>query len=291
MTLPSALRRVLILLPVCLLLAGCDGFWGDGDDAKNALLTEAQAKKNQQDYAGAIALLEKALEANPHLARAHWELGLIYYQSTPEVQDAAAAIYHFRKLLQIAPDWKQAESVTNLINTCKLELAKTAPLGPPTTASERLVAQLTASLQKVTASAQKLAAEKQQLQDVLARTQVQWQQAAAENAQLRALVQRLQTPPAPVPQAGAPTNAPPVRPAPAGNLAPLAATPARGQGINPAPPPRVMPAPAPRLYRVKTGDSLSSIARAHGVKLADLMAANPGVEPRRLKVGAELKLP
>ncbi len=284
MTLPSALRRVLILLPVCLLLAGCDGFWGDGDDAKNALLTEAQAKKNQQDYAGAIALLEKALEANPHLARAHWELGLIYYQSTPEVQDAAAAIYHFRKLLQIDPNWKQAESVTNLINTCKLELAKTAPLGPPTTASERLVAQLTASLQKVTVSAQQLTAEKLQLQDALGRTQGQLQQAAAENAQLRALVQRLQTPPTPIPQPGAQTNAPPVRPAPsAGNLSPLAATPPRGQGINPAPPPRV--------YRVKPGDSLSSIARAHGVKLADLMAANPGVEPRRLKVGAELKLP
>jgi LysM repeat protein len=44
-------------------------------------------------------------------------------------------------------------------------------------------------------------------------------------------------------------------------------------------------------YTVKSGDSLAKIARANGVALADLEAANPGVDPKRLKVGQKINLP
>ncbi|HXB02470.1 MAG TPA: LysM peptidoglycan-binding domain-containing protein [Opitutaceae bacterium] len=44
-------------------------------------------------------------------------------------------------------------------------------------------------------------------------------------------------------------------------------------------------------YTVKSGDSLAKIARANGVSLADLEAANPGVDPKRLKVGQKINLP
>jgi LysM repeat protein len=44
-------------------------------------------------------------------------------------------------------------------------------------------------------------------------------------------------------------------------------------------------------YTVKSGDSLARIARANGVALADLEAANPGVDPKRLKVGQKINLP
>ncbi len=44
-------------------------------------------------------------------------------------------------------------------------------------------------------------------------------------------------------------------------------------------------------YKVKSGDTLSSIARAHKVSLDALQTANPGVNPKSLKVGMELKLP
>jgi len=304
MTLPVVLRRALIWLPACLLLAGCDGIWSGGDDeARNALLAEARTKKLDRDYAGSVALLEKALEANPRLARAHWELGLIYSNSdgnTPaDLQDDVYAIYHFRKLLQIEPNWKQAQSVSDCIRSCTLELAKTAPLGPPTTASERLVSQLTTSVHK-------LDADKKQLLEAWNQSQLQLQKLQNENAQLRTNLLRLQTPPpAPVPPGGSPTrslsNALPPRPLLSSNPAP--------PGLNPGPRPlagtnlpvlgRAPPNPvppqaattAPRVCRVKAGDTLSAIARAHGLKVSELQNANPGVAARRLRVGMELKLP
>jgi LysM repeat protein len=44
-------------------------------------------------------------------------------------------------------------------------------------------------------------------------------------------------------------------------------------------------------YTVKSGDSLAKIARANGVTLAEIVAANPGVDPKRLKVGQKINLP
>ena len=44
-------------------------------------------------------------------------------------------------------------------------------------------------------------------------------------------------------------------------------------------------------YTIKSGDSLAKIARANGVSLADIEAANPGVDPRHLKIGQKINLP
>jgi peptidoglycan endopeptidase LytF len=51
------------------------------------------------------------------------------------------------------------------------------------------------------------------------------------------------------------------------------------------------PAGATRAYVVKEGDAPYSIAKRHGVKLEALMAANPGLDPRRLRVGQTLVIP
>jgi LysM repeat protein len=74
---------------------------------------------------------------------------------------------------------------------------------------------------------------------------------------------------------------------------PLPATnpPVMGRATTNAVPPARPAAPAARIYRVKTGDTLSAIARAHGLKVSDLQTANPGVDARHLKVGLDLKLP
>ena len=44
-------------------------------------------------------------------------------------------------------------------------------------------------------------------------------------------------------------------------------------------------------YIVRSGDTLSAIAGRNGVPLQHLMAANPGIEPRRLQVGDRLTIP
>lgn len=49
--------------------------------------------------------------------------------------------------------------------------------------------------------------------------------------------------------------------------------------------------PTPRVYTVKQGDTLSTIAWAYGINLLELEAANPTVDPLALKPGMTLVLP
>ena len=46
-----------------------------------------------------------------------------------------------------------------------------------------------------------------------------------------------------------------------------------------------------RTHTVKPGETPSLIARQYGVRLDALMAANPRLEPRRLRVGQALSIP
>lgn len=46
-----------------------------------------------------------------------------------------------------------------------------------------------------------------------------------------------------------------------------------------------------RGYTVQSGDTLSQIAERHGVRLSDLMANNPGLDPDRLQIGKTLNIP
>ncbi|MGE9268753.1 MAG: LysM peptidoglycan-binding domain-containing protein, partial [Verrucomicrobiales bacterium] len=56
-------------------------------------------------------------------------------------------------------------------------------------------------------------------------------------------------------------------------------------------PPASSPAPSRGgSYQVQPGDTLSEIAEAYGMKTKELMALNPGVDPRRLQVGQDLRL-
>jgi LysM repeat protein len=60
-------------------------------------------------------------------------------------------------------------------------------------------------------------------------------------------------------------------------------------------PPVVAPAPVPEAagaeYVVVKGDSFAKIAKKNGVSVKAIQAANPGVEPTKLKVGQKLSIP
>lgn len=49
--------------------------------------------------------------------------------------------------------------------------------------------------------------------------------------------------------------------------------------------------PSGRTHRVAEGDTLSRIARQYGVPLQDLLDANPGIDPRRIRIGQDVHLP
>ena len=60
---------------------------------------------------------------------------------------------------------------------------------------------------------------------------------------------------------------------------------------NPPVTPQPVMAPATAEYVVVKGDTLGKIAKAHGVTLKALEAANPNVQPTKLKVGDKLQIP
>ena len=100
-------------------------------------------------------------------------------------------------------------------------------------------------------------------------------QLASENQTLRHQMKSLGI--TPIPQFAQPTNAPVVIP------------PSSNTTGRPAPTPG--PPPALRRHKVKSGDTLSSIARKYGVPLSKFSAANPGLKPTKLQIGQELKIP
>ncbi len=50
-------------------------------------------------------------------------------------------------------------------------------------------------------------------------------------------------------------------------------------------------APASGRYTIQPGDTLAAIAAQHGVSVDDLISANPGIDPQRLQIGAEIVIP
>lgn len=58
-----------------------------------------------------------------------------------------------------------------------------------------------------------------------------------------------------------------------------------------APPTTATSPPTASAHTVQKGDTYYSIARRYGVSTASLQAANPGVNPTRLKIGQQLRVP
>jgi LysM repeat protein len=57
------------------------------------------------------------------------------------------------------------------------------------------------------------------------------------------------------------------------------------------PPTTYAPRPALRTHTVKSGDTLTSIAGRYGVKLDALTAVNPGLDPRKMRIGQTINVP
>ena len=237
------LSRLFCLLLFLPMLAGCLPDSGPVDDEKDPHFQEGRNLVNSQDFSGAAEEFEKALQANPHSAAAHFELALLCERR----QDWAAAIYHYERVLALEPNSPHAQTARDRIRGCREALA-TAVFPLP--------------------NSQNLQREVDQLTD--------------ENARLRQQMDSLRAQLAVRPTvAAAPTPAPAVTPIRA------AADPASGA----APPPAPAPGARGKVYVVRAGDTIAAIARENGVKPNAVLAANPGVNPRRLRVGQTIRLP
>ena len=71
------------------------------------------------------------------------------------------------------------------------------------------------------------------------------------------------------------------------------ASPSSAVEESPSPSPTAIPEPTPQLYTIKSGDTLSKIARRFNVTLDALLAANKDTikNPNRIQVGDEIIIP
>ncbi len=275
-------------------------------EEKNPLIVDARAKKSAYNFQGAVASLEKALEANPRLALAHWELGLIFCQ---HLSDPAAAIYHFNRLLKLQPQWRHAETARQKIRDCQVEIAKSVPLGPQLPAFQQQFDRMVSRVHDTEKEINQLRVTNQTLY-------MHVQQLRAENAQLREALRAASAAsalPATTAASGAPIATAQPRPPSETQQSSRAATgpdPARSvwvptlpnAGVNPlsdvrrplvsAPSAPAVPAPRGYLqYTVRRGETMSTIARRYGLPLRTLLSANPNINPNRLNVGQVIRIP
>jgi LysM repeat protein len=238
-------------------LSGCTpGEKTPVDQESEPHFLEGKKLASQMDYAGAADAYEKALEADPESGPAHFELACL--DEGPE-KDPAAAIYHYERFLRLAPNSGKADVARAHINICKLALAESASA----------IAPITASAQK---DLNTLLAENVELRSELA----QWQAFYQSHAQLLG-----SNPPA----QKIPTNYI-TKPAVVWtNVTPSQSNPVSGKSAG------TSSTAAFRTHVVAPGDTLAALARTYNISLDALEAANPGVVPTRLRVGAVLNIP
>lgn len=263
---------VLILAAWVVAASGCSPMdQGPGDEEKEPHYVLGKSRVNAMDYPGAIEAFEQSLEANPHSAAAHYQLAMLYEN---QESDPAAAIYHYQQYLKYDPKADNADLIAQHIATCKQELAENVLQLPSTPAVQQQL--------------EKLTEENRRLRDQLA----QWQAYYAAQQAAKANLVTPQSSVPPQPQASQTQDG---SVTPDDVTSPTAAGAASIASARPAASPRHISTPertsAPRTHIVATGDTLAGIARRHGISLDALEAANPGVNPRKLKAGQVLNLP
>lgn len=253
-------RYFLIFLAGMCLLAACQPQNSTIDEQKETHYLRGRNRVSTQDYTGAIEEFEQALQINPKSAAAHFELAWLHEE---HMKDWASAIYHYQKHLQLKPDSEYAERARERMKACKLELARTEVLSPVT----------------------------QDMQSQLHRLQT-------ENMLLKSKVDSLQAQVASRPAVHAPVTAAPVtsivEPSPQVRETPVQPTPPAPQTPVVTPRPVETPKPvsvAPKAYKVKRGDTIFSIAKAHGISTSKLLQANPRVDYQKLQVGQTVMIP
>jgi LysM repeat protein len=246
-------RWIALVALAMLLWCGCQPV-GSGvtDEEKEPQFLIGRSRVNAMNYSGAIEAFERALELNPQSAAAHFELGWLYAEKQT---DEAAAIYHYQKYLSLRPRADNAETIGQHILRLKQELAKAALPIPPSSEIQR-------QLEQLTAENRRLQSEVDQLQKAV--------------AQAQALAAGPQT---------VSNNSVAQRPVGSGSMVgtSVRASP-RSDSLRPT-------TLTTRSHRVQPGETPSSIARRYNVSVDALLAANRGVNPRRIKVGQILSIP
>jgi LysM repeat protein len=232
-------------------MAGCSQSDSQREAEADRHFQKGRALADSEDYKGAAEEFESALQDNPQSGAAHFELGWLY---DTKLKDYAAGIYHYERHLLYEPDSKRADLVRERIRGCKEELANSEFLLPNMKNMQR-------DNDRLTVENQSLKKEVEALNKELATATAQ-----AQVAQAQIQSQPVQTQPVEPTRAQTPDPQMP--------------------GVTPIP-----PLAHPRYHVVQPHETFSSIAAASHIRVSLLMAANPRINPRRLRVGQKLNLP
>src|SRR5438105_2022109 len=101
--------------------------------AREANYQRGRKLYEQSDFQGAAEFYNKALVVNPDFAAAHLELGLV---CDDKLGDPIAAIYHYRRYLELRPDSEKRQLVEDFIERAKVSLAAKLPQSPVVDPSE-----------------------------------------------------------------------------------------------------------------------------------------------------------
>jgi tetratricopeptide (TPR) repeat protein len=254
---------------VFLLLTACERSAPVSDAAAEQEVNYLRAKKlyEQQDFPASAEFYKKTLSVNPDFAKAHLELGLL---SDDKLGDPIAAVYHYRRYLELRPDSEKRQLVEDFVERAKLSLAAKLPQSPVVDPGEltRLQNEKVALLQE----------------NAMLRSRV----AELEKAATMAAAAIAETPTASVVSTPAPASV--VTPSPAATMV-MAAAPVTAFA-EPSPGEAVRA----HTYVVQKGDTLQSLAlRYYGTRSAweKIYQANRSGLPSKdqLKVGQQLVIP
>ena len=271
----KAWMTAVALAGVVWLGGGCDR-WGStpGNEQREANFIEGVNYKLAGQTNKAVASFERALQVNPASTAANLALGEIYHDQRDYIR-AAYRFSEYLRLLGERPGAPRDALVNGQLENCELQLAVKY--------SQRL-------------ARQQVDNQVEELRHQLAERDDAIQKLRQELARWRPLTNA-----PPVQAAGgaaaiAPTNVPGNQPVPSGSTAAAAAPsgggPATTPVANPTTPASVTrPAAKVRAYTVRSGDTPASIAKKLNLTTKALMAANPGLDAKRMKVGKVLNLP
>ena len=274
MVFPACRRLISGLLLLLLGTAGCIPTRdGTQDEQREPHFLRGQELRKQLDHRGAAEAFERALEANSRSASAHFELGLLFEQP---LNDPATAIYHFERFLKLRPSSDRAEIVRQRVSNCKMELAKLFLIAPNAPSVQK-------EMDKLKTEVERLGLENNQLRRHL---EVLNSQTAPRGTATASVPMPIAVPQSISAAKPATTALSPARP----STTPISLITTESALKTPKAP-AIASVPASKTHSVKKGDIPETIAKQYGVKLEALLAANPGLDPKRMKIGQMVAIP